>query len=117
MKNKLLSITRMFMNANLICLLLGSCDNDKIDATISETHVLPSQVATRAAYDNNFDWENSSTVTLVGMKETTHGVPLPWTTLGLPIVQRRQKKFFINEIDNTYTSTPGEWRALGSLLP
>lgn len=29
--------------------------------------------------------------------------------LGLPIVQRRQKKFFINEIDNTYTSTPGEW--------
>lgn len=73
----------MFMNANLICLLLGSCDNDKIDATISETHVLPSQVATRAAYDNNFDWENSSTVTLVGMKETTHGVPLPWT-IGSP---------------------------------
>lgn len=30
-------------------------------------------------------------------------------TLGLPIVQRRQKKFFINEIDNTYTSTPDEW--------
>lgn len=29
--------------------------------------------------------------------------------LGLPIVQRRQKKFFINEVDNTYTSTPGEW--------
>lgn len=29
--------------------------------------------------------------------------------LGLPIVQRRQKKFFINEIANTYTSTPGEW--------
>lgn len=83
MKKKLLSKTRVFMYANLICLLLGSCDNDNIDTMISEAHVFSNQATTRAAYDNYFDWENSSTVTLVGMKGTTHGVPLPWV-IGSP---------------------------------
>ena len=88
MKKKLL-ISPLIVSCSLILSnsFLSSCTDD-LNSSVSNIDT-SSEVTTRTAYDNSFDWENSTTVDMVnGYGNVVKNVNLPWQrgvfNMGIP---------------------------------